>query len=88
MFNPMPKTQRIKLSAHKWRQLRDEVQRRAAQRCEVCGVWVGYDGGAPHHIVHKSQANGHDTAENLKWVCQGCHNLLHAHKINIEGEPI
>jgi hypothetical protein len=41
--------------------------------CEICELRPGVD---PHHLTYRSQG-GHDTADNLVWVCRECHDDIH-----------
>lgn len=44
--------------------------------CENCHRPPDFRGLQKHHIVFRSK-NGNDTRDNIKWLCGGCHNLMH-----------
>jgi hypothetical protein len=62
-----------------WEQIQQEVERRAAQRCEYCRMHQALQGATFHveHIVPQSRG-GKSILGNLAWACPGC-NL---HKSN------
>lgn len=57
------------------------VSERDKRQCRCCGR---KDGLHHHHVVWRSMG-GKDTRENLVLLCAGCHGLVHARQIGIEG---
>jgi len=53
--------------------VREEVLRRAENRCERCGRTKGRL--TMHHIMPRSEGGG-DNVENLAALCRKCHNLV------------
>lgn len=53
-----------------WRNLRDEVRRRARGRCEFCGIHRMSD-------THHRWGYGEETADCLMALCRGCHMAIH-----------
>ncbi len=58
---------------------RQEVKARD-RFCRGCGQSASHI----HHIVFRSQG-GSDEAENLVWLCMGCHILAHGMGPRLEG---
>jgi 5-methylcytosine-specific restriction endonuclease McrA len=60
------------------------VDARDGDTCRCCGVWVG-DVRHHHHIIYRSR-RGTDSADNLLVLCPICHDAVHRHKVEIEGD--
>jgi 5-methylcytosine-specific restriction endonuclease McrA len=68
-----PKQPRLRLDSESYEQLRNEVLRRDAWRCQSCGAMSNLE---VHHKDLRSQS-GDDTEENLITLCTTCHNTVH-----------
>jgi 5-methylcytosine-specific restriction endonuclease McrA len=74
---------RVKLAPQAYKNLLHQVLIRDGWRCRIpgCGRRNGLHG---HHVVFRSQG-GNDSTTNLLTVCNTCHDLIHAHKLIVEG---
>lgn len=77
-----PKPQSIRLKGDNYKRLRDKVLARDAWSCRRCG--------ARHHLqVHHLIKRSHlrlDIMANLCTLCNGCHELVERHIIDVIGE--
>ena len=70
--------------------LRKQVYRRDGGCCRVCGQVVKLNTDNPlllahlHHVTFRS-AGGADTTDNTAIVCPRCHESVHQHRLDIEG---
>jgi len=70
--------------------LRKQVYRRDVGCCRVCGAAVKLVTDNPlllahlHHVTFRS-AGGADTTDNTAIVCPRCHDAVHQHRLDIEG---
>jgi 5-methylcytosine-specific restriction endonuclease McrA len=64
--------------------MRDKLQCRVCRRHTSPWALTMLDKGHRHHIVFRS-AGGEDSSANVCILCSGCHALVHAHKLQIEG---
>ena len=69
----LSKRPRLRLDPEPYDQLRKQVLRRDAWRCQCCGTQTTLE---VHHKQFRNQG-GHDSEENLITLCAGCHSLLH-----------
>jgi 5-methylcytosine-specific restriction endonuclease McrA len=60
------------------------VTTREAHQCRICAKRVAPGQGHHHHVTFRSKGGGDETS-NLILACPGCHSLLHAHKLHVEG---
>ena len=60
------------------------VDERDGETCRCCREWVG-DARHHHHIVYRSQ-RGTDSTDNLLVLCPRCHDAVHRHEVDIEGD--
>jgi 5-methylcytosine-specific restriction endonuclease McrA len=60
------------------------VTTRDAHQCRICAKRVNAGQGHHHHVTFRSKGGGDET-QNLILACPGCHALLHAHKLHVEG---
>lgn len=65
------------------REIRHQVEQRAAGRCEYCRMHQPLQGATFHieHIVPRS-LGGQSDIENLAWACPGC-NLHKSNRIDV-----
>ena len=63
------------MASAKWAGLRDRVFRRAAGKCEGCGLRAPVQ---VHHLSHKNM--GDEFLWELQAVCMDCHRRLHPDK--------
>ena len=76
-----PKPVTIKLKGKEYTEFRKQVADRAKERCEGCGCYAPrvidgtFDQYRCGHVSHKKSkgAGGHDTLENVEWLCWKCH---------------
>jgi hypothetical protein len=60
------------------------VDERDGNTCRCCGVWVG-DARHHHHIIYRSR-RGTDSTDNVIVLCARCHEGVHRHQLEIEGD--
>jgi 5-methylcytosine-specific restriction endonuclease McrA len=70
-----PKEPRLRLDSELYEQLRNEVLRRDAWRCQSCGAMSNLE---VHHKELRSQS-GDDSENNLVTLCTTCHKTVHRH---------
>jgi 5-methylcytosine-specific restriction endonuclease McrA len=68
-----PKQPRLRLDFELYEQLRNEVLRRDAWRCQYCDAMSNLE---VHHTEFRSQS-GDDSKENLITLCTACHTTVH-----------
>jgi 5-methylcytosine-specific restriction endonuclease McrA len=68
-----PKRPRVRLDPRLYEQLRNEVLRRDAWRCQSCGTMSHLE---VHHKKSRSQS-GDDSEPNLITLCSTCHASMH-----------
>jgi 5-methylcytosine-specific restriction endonuclease McrA len=73
-----PKARRLRLDPVSYENLRQQVLRRDAWRCQFCGAMVNLE---VHHQQFRS-LSGDDAGDNLITVCAGCHQSVHRKKRN------
>jgi len=83
MVNPgFPKEGRVKLEDEAYREFRDRILERDGWRCRnpKCGSrwWL-----TVHHKIKRSRLRL-DTEENCITLCLRCHELVEAHKLEVE----
>ena len=66
-------TRRLRLDPDSYVNLRQQVLRRDAWRCQVCGRMSNLE---IHHMQFRSHL-GHDLEENLITLCADCHKEVH-----------
>ncbi len=69
----VPKQPRIRLEAEPYEELRQQVLRRDAWRCQSCGIMSNLE---VHHKEFRSQS-GNDSEQNLITLCSACHGSVH-----------
>jgi 5-methylcytosine-specific restriction endonuclease McrA len=68
-----PKQARRRLDSELYEQIRNEVLRRDAWKCQSCGAMSNLE---VHHKEFRSQS-GDDSEENLITLCATCHAGVH-----------
>jgi 5-methylcytosine-specific restriction endonuclease McrA len=68
-----PKQPRLRLEADAFEDLRQQVLRRDAWRCQCCGSMTNLE---VHHQEFRSHG-GPDSELNLVTLCDTCHKLAH-----------
>jgi 5-methylcytosine-specific restriction endonuclease McrA len=69
----LPKQPRLRLDPESYERLREQVLRRDAWRCQVCGARSNLE---VHHKKFRSQG-GDDSENNLITLCGRCHEIIH-----------
>jgi hypothetical protein len=72
-----------------WAEIQQQVQQRAADRCEYCRMHQSLQGATFHveHVVPQSHG-GSSQFDNLAWACPSC-NLHKSNRVELEiGEEI
>jgi len=65
------------IASERWKSLRGEVNRAAANKCKDCGKQVA-QGGVAHHTDYRNWGKGGPTeARDCVWLCKRCHGLRH-----------
>ena len=56
-----------------WDEIQREVEQRAKERCEYCGMHQALQGATFHveHVIPRCRS-GESNLENLAWACPGC----------------
>jgi len=73
-MNPIrPKVVRLRLDPISYENLRQQVLRRDAWRCQSCGTMSNLE---VHHQQFLSRA-GADSEQNLITLCSVCHTAIH-----------
>jgi len=68
-----PKQPRLRLQPDAYEDLRQQVLRRDAWRCQSCGSMSNLE---VHHQEFRSQG-GVDSEKNLITLCSSCHGSIH-----------
>jgi ATP-dependent DNA helicase RecQ len=76
------KTERLRLDAVAYENLRQQVLRRDGWRCQSCGAMTNLE---VHHQEFRSQS-GADSEENLITLCSDCHAAIHNGALKSEHE--
>lgn len=73
-----------------WNERRKEVYERDGYECQRCGEEGGKKGDVElhaHHIKPISQGGSHDL-NNLKTVCESCHQVLHSYSTSMSNNSM
>ena len=68
-----PTTERLRLDAVAYENLRQQVLHRDGWRCQSCGTMTNLE---VHHLQFRSQS-GVDSDQNLITLCSACHTTIH-----------
>jgi len=63
----------LRMEPASYESLRQQVLRRDAWRCQLCGTMTNLE---VHHKQFRSHS-GRDSEENLFTLCDGCHSAIH-----------
>ena len=63
----------VRLDAHEYQELREQVLRRDSWRCQFCGSMTNLE---VHHQQFRSHS-GPDHKDNLITLCNSCHSSEH-----------
>jgi len=69
-----PKQPPVRLDEDAYEQLRQQILRRDAWRCQSCGAMTNLE---VHHQQFRSQS-GDDSGDNLITLCTTCHKCAHS----------
>ena len=78
MRQDFPKTAHIRLGYSEYQELREQVLRRDAWRCQFCGSMKNLE---VHHQLFRSHS-GEDSDINLITLCSDCHRSIHRNSGN------
>jgi len=74
MSSNRPRLPRVRLDAASYENLRQQVLRRDAWRCQACGAMSTLE---VHHQQFRSHSSA-DSEDNLITLCSACHARLHS----------
>ena len=72
------KARRRLYSNRQWRAVRLEVLRRDNWQCTECGNW----GNVAHHTSGYGDLDDFHNPDNIRTVCEACHNHIHSKKVS------